>query len=68
MELAMPPLRWRRDQVVDVDLEYLPALIALSPVAGVTREEAAEVIVDEEPKRKKGEKTTDKPIEDIAVG
>jgi hypothetical protein len=65
MELALPPLRWRRGQIVDCDLEHLPALIALSPVAGVTREEAAEVIVD---KPHRGAKVKDEKPEDVPVG
>jgi len=53
MELALPKLRWRRGQVVDVDPEYLPALMALTPVEEISREDAAEVIVDKQPRAAK---------------
>jgi hypothetical protein len=65
MELALPKLRWRRGQMVDVDPEHLPDLMALTPVEEVTREEAAEVIVD---KPHRGAKVKDDKPEEPSVG
>jgi hypothetical protein len=67
MELALPKLRWRRGQVVDVDPEYLPALEALAPVEEISREDAAEVVVDVE-KPGRGGKAAEKVREEPLVG
>lgn len=58
-ENKLPPVRWRRGDIVDVDTEYRKALLRAGAEA-VNREEAAEVIVD----KKKAEKPEppEKPV------
>lgn len=69
LELALPPLRWRRGQFVDIDPEYLPALVALTGVEEVSREEAAEVITDKPLSRKAAaEKAREEKAGEPSVG
>jgi hypothetical protein len=53
-ESKLPPLRWRRGPIVDVDSEHRMKLLSLG-AEEVSRDEAAEVIEDSP---KKGSKAT----------
>jgi hypothetical protein len=60
----LPPLRWQRGLIVDADPEHVPALLALGATE-VTRDDAAEVIVDKPhrgAKAVKDEKPEDAPV------
>jgi hypothetical protein len=59
-ESKLPPVRWRRGDVLDVDPEHRETVEKLGGEE-VTREEAAEVITDEAPGGRRSKPTAAKP-------
>lgn len=51
-ESKLPPLRWRRGLIADADSEHRKKILALG-AQEISREEAAEVVVDETPRKAK---------------